>query len=174
MGWCPDSDKLGQEMKLDQQIFDAVAEFIGCMMRRGEKLADQFGVPVFCFKALHRLDTPVSMKELGKRMRCDPSFVTMIADALEKRGLAQREPNPADRRIKNLVLTPAGLEFKAQMEQAMLGELPWSSALDMQEKETLLALIRKMLSTMNGTHAMPAMGERAGEPSTAPQPVSLT
>ncbi len=30
----------------------------------------------------------MAMKELGKRMHCDPSFVTLVADMLEKRGLA--------------------------------------------------------------------------------------
>ena len=65
------------------------------------------------------------MKELGLRMHCDPSFVTSIADMLEKRGLAVREPDPADRRVKRLVLTSAGLDMKHQMEQAMLARLPW-------------------------------------------------
>jgi MarR family transcriptional regulator, organic hydroperoxide resistance regulator len=138
MGWCVDGDKL------DQDIFDAVTELIGYLLQRGEKLAGEFGVPGFCIKAIHRLDASVPMKELGKRMRCDPSFITSIADTLEKRGLACREPSPADRRVKNLVLTPAGLELKARIENAILGEMPWTRALDPAERETLLALLRKM------------------------------
>jgi DNA-binding MarR family transcriptional regulator len=43
--------------------------------------------------ALFKLETPMTMKELGLRMGCDPSFVTSIADALEKHGLARREPS---------------------------------------------------------------------------------
>ena len=32
------------------------------------------------------------MKELAQRMGCDASFVTTIADTLEKRGFLRREP----------------------------------------------------------------------------------
>lgn len=134
--------------KLDQDIFDAMAEFFGQVVKRGEHLAAQFGVPMFCVKAMRRLDASISMKELGKRLACDPSFVTMIADALEERGLARREPSAADRRIKNLVLTPEGVECKRVVDQALLGQMPWAQALSISERETLLALIRKMLSAL--------------------------
>ena len=64
------------------------------------------------------------------RMRCDPSFVTNIADQLEKRGLATRESDPADRRVKRIALTPAGLELKQRIETEILNGLPWRHALD--------------------------------------------
>jgi DNA-binding MarR family transcriptional regulator len=98
-------------------------------------------------KALHFLDCPLAMKELGKRMHCDASFVTLVADMLEKRGLARREPHPADRRIKNVVLTEDGLALKQQIEAEITARMPWNKALDPDERSQLLALIRKMLST---------------------------
>src|SRR5262249_47336831 len=139
MAWCPDGDRL------DQDIFDAFGEFIALVIGRAEELSEQFGVPGFCVKALHRLDAPKPFKPLGKLMACDPAFVTMIADTLEERGLARREPNPADRRVKNLVLTDGGRELKAQLERALLSQAPWAYALDVSERESLLALIRKMV-----------------------------
>jgi DNA-binding MarR family transcriptional regulator len=162
--WCPEGDKL------DQDIFDALTEFVTQLLRSGETLAERFGVPTFCIKALHRLDAPVTMKELGKRMHCDPSFVTMIADTLEKRGLARREPNAADRRIKNLVLTPDGLALKTRIERALLDQMPWSSALDLPERESMLAMIRKMNAALAqpSDSAQPAGPDGAGEVSTAP------
>jgi DNA-binding MarR family transcriptional regulator len=138
MSWCSGGDRL------DQDIFDAVTEFIGQLMRRGEQLSQRFDVPVSAVKALRRLDTPVPMKDLGQKLHCDPSFVTMIADTLEQRGLATREPNPADRRVKNLALTDRGLEVKAAMEQETLGLMPWTHALDRSEREQFLELVRKM------------------------------
>lgn len=162
MGWCPGGDKL------DQDIFDAMAEFFAQMLRSAENLAEQFDVPVFCIKAMHRLDTSATMKDLGKRMHCDPSFVTMIADALEERGLAKREPNATDRRIKNLVLTSRGLELKESLERAILGGMPWSQSLDLNERENLLALIRKMVSAPAPASAMQAGDERLGEVSHTP------
>jgi DNA-binding MarR family transcriptional regulator len=142
VAWCSGGDKL------DQDIFDAMTEFIGQILQRGERLADSFDVPVSCMKAIHRVEGAVTMKDLGRLMHCDPSFVTMIADALEERGLARREPNPADRRIKNLVLTEHGREVKAAIEQAMLERMPWALALDSAERQQLLDLIRKMSRTM--------------------------
>jgi DNA-binding MarR family transcriptional regulator len=138
VAWCPNGNEL------DQDIADAVAEFFTQMLERFETLADQFGVPVFVMKAIHRLDGSVTMKELAKSMHVDPSFVTMIADTLEQRGLARREPNAADRRLKNLVLTPEGMELKTRLEGAMLGEMPWCRALDADEKASYLSMTRKM------------------------------
>src|SRR5215472_1519354 len=97
-------------------------------------------------KALHILDSPLAMKELGKRMHCDASFVTLVADMLEKRGLARREPHPADRRVKNLVLTEDGIELKHKIEAELTARMPWNKALTCDERTQLLALIRKMLS----------------------------
>ncbi len=138
MSWCPGGDRL------DQDIFDAMTEFVTALMHRGERLADRFDVPVSCMKALHRLDAAVTMKDLGQRLHCDPSFVTMIADALEQRGLAKREPNPADRRVKNLVLTPKGIDVKATLEHEVAGQMPWVLALNMDERRQFLGLVRKM------------------------------
>ena len=134
--------------RLDQEIFDAVSELIARMLRRGEELAGEFGMPGFCLKAMRSLAEPISMKELGRRMHCDPSFVTRVADALEERELVRREANPADRRIKNLVLTESGLELKARVEQALLAQAPWALTLDQAERETFLALVRKMTAAM--------------------------
>jgi len=87
------------------------------------------------------------MKDLGKRMHCDPSFVTLVADMLEKRGLARREPHPADRRVKNVVLTEDGVALKQRLEAEITARMPWNRALSADERSQLLALIRKMLST---------------------------
>src|SRR5215813_12458862 len=151
VNWCPGGDKL------DQDIFDAMTEFMGHLIQRGEQLSQRYQVPVSAMKALRRLDTPVAMKDLGQRLHCDPSFVTMIADVLEERGLAKRESNPADRRIKNLALTDRGLELKAAMEREVLGQMPWTHALDRSEREQFLELVRKMCKTMAAGQAAPAV-----------------
>jgi MarR family transcriptional regulator, organic hydroperoxide resistance regulator len=132
------------EGSLDQEIFDAVAGLITQLLAQAEAVAESYSVPVFCAKALHMLDASMAMKELGRRMKCDPSFVTAIADTLEKRGLATREPSAADRRIKNLVLSPEGLAVKQRLEADLLSRMPWTRVLDVAERECFLGLIRKM------------------------------
>jgi len=129
------------------EVADCFFELIGKIIGQGEALAQEFGIPIPFVKALHMLDCPLAMKELGRRMHCDPSFVTLVADMLEKRGLARREPHPADRRVKNLVLTEDGVALKHKVEAEITARMPWTKALDCDERSQLLALIRKMLST---------------------------
>jgi DNA-binding MarR family transcriptional regulator len=131
--------------RLDAEILESMAELLAAMLTRAEEVAQRHGVPIFFLKALHRLDCPLAMKELGLRMKCDPSFVTSIADQLEKRGLATRESDPADRRVKRIALTPAGLELKQRIENEILNGLPWRHALDNDERACLLGLVRKLL-----------------------------
>jgi DNA-binding MarR family transcriptional regulator len=137
-------DARSDEDRLDLDVLDAVAGLFAELIALGEKVAQDFEVPAFFIKAMHMLDGPLAMKELGRRMRCDPSFVTGIADRLEKHGLATRESDPGDRRVKRLVLTPAGVELKQRMEQEVLARAPWRSALSTDERSCLLTLIRKM------------------------------
>ena len=132
------------EDQLDMDLLDAAGGLVARLLGEAEQLAKEFGVPAFFLKALHLIDAPLAMKELGQRMHCDPSFVTGIADMLEKRGLAVREPDPADRRVKRLVLTDAGLDMKCQMERAMLARMPWRQALTQDERATLIKLLHKM------------------------------
>jgi DNA-binding MarR family transcriptional regulator len=142
-----------EEDLLDLEILDSVAGLFGRLVAEGETLAKSFGIPVFVIKALHMLDNPLAMKDLGQRMHCDPSFITSIADTLEKHGLAVREPDPADRRVKRLVLTPAGADLKARLENEVLSRTPWRQCLTREQRTSLLALIRAMSPPLSATEA---------------------
>jgi DNA-binding MarR family transcriptional regulator len=129
---------------LSAQIEDCVVELAGRTVAKAEKLARSMSIPLIFLKVLHTLDAPMAMKELGRRMHCDPSFVTSVADMLEKHGLARREPHPGDRRIKNLILTGEGCDLRQRLEAELAARMPWN-ALNDDERAQLLALIRKML-----------------------------
>ena len=132
----------------DQQaweIADCFFELIGGMAMQAEALAQRMSIPAPFLKALHILDHPIAMKEMGKRLHCDPSFVTLVTDMLEKHGLARREPNATDRRVKNIVLTSDGEALKHKIEAEISSRMPWNRALDESERAQLLALLRKML-----------------------------
>lgn len=131
--------------QLDADIGDAFSEFFGRIIGTFEAVARGYSLPAFAVKAVHMLGTPMTMKELGQRFQCDPSFVTAIADLLDTHGLARREPDARDRRIKHLRLTPKGREFRERIEREVFSQMPWSYALDTSERETLLALLRKMI-----------------------------
>ena len=68
---------------VDLDLLDALGGLIARLLAEGERLAKDCGVPSFFIKALHLMDGPLAMKELGQRMHCDPSFVTSIADMME-------------------------------------------------------------------------------------------
>lgn len=131
--------------QLDADIGDAFSEFFGRIIESFEAVARRYSLPAFAVKAVHMLASPVPMKELGRRFHCDPSFITAIADLLDTHGLALREPDSRDRRIKHLKLTAKGREFRERIEREIFTEMPWNYALDTSERETLLALLRKMI-----------------------------
>jgi DNA-binding MarR family transcriptional regulator len=86
-------------------------------------------------------------------MKCDPSFITSIADTLEKHGLAAREADPGDRRVKRLVLTPAGADLKRRIEDELLSRTPWRQSLTQAQRASLLALIRTMSPPLSASEA---------------------
>ena len=131
--------------QLNQQISDTCPSSSSIFHELGQRIATEFGLNGSDAIALLKLDAPMTMKELGQRMGCDPSFVTTIADALEKHGLARREPSQRDRRSKNIVLTPEGEAVRERLYREILARAPWCTALDTGERRCLLGLMRKML-----------------------------
>lgn len=136
--------------QLNQQISDTLPELIKHFHDLGQRIAIEFGLNSSDAIALLKLDAPMTMKELGQRMACDPSFVTTIADSLEKHGLARREPSQRDRRSKNIVLTPEGEAVRDRLFHELTTRAPWCSALDTGERQCLLGLMRKMLRSRGG------------------------
>lgn len=147
------------DRRVDEELLEALGALIVYLLGQGEQVARGCDIPTVFIKALHWLDGPLPMKELGKRMHCDPSFVTSVADMLASRGLATREADPADRRVKRLVLTPAGQELKQRVESEVGARMPWRQALDPGERTCLLGLIRKMLPAEVREAGLPALRE---------------
>jgi len=136
--------------QLNQQISETFSEIIKYAHDLGQSIATDFGLTGSDAMALFKLEAPMTMKELGQKMGCDPSFITTIADALEKHGLARREPSLRDRRSKNIVLTPEGVTVRDRLFREILSQAPWCTALDTGERRCLLGLIRKMLKSRGG------------------------
>ena len=135
---------------LNQQITDTMGELFRHAHDMGQVIAAEFGLTVSDTKALVMLEAPMTMKDLGLRMGCDPSFVTSVADALEKHGLARREPSLRDRRSKNIVLTPEGATLRDRLCAELSARAPWCTTLDVSERRCLLWLMRKMLKSRGG------------------------
>ncbi len=108
-----------------------------------ESAARRFDLTPPQARALLELQQPVSMRFVADRLRCDASNVTGIVDRLEARELVTREPDPSDRRIKSLVLTPEGHRARSALENAVRSS-PVMAGLNAGERRTLLRLLSKV------------------------------
>jgi DNA-binding MarR family transcriptional regulator len=144
---------------LDRDILDALSTLVKRAGTIGHSIADGFGIAPHDLLALFKLEGGLAMKELAQRIGCDASFVTAIADTLEERGFIRREPGQRDRRVKNLLLTPAGIAARERMLAQIAARMPWCYALDESERACLLGLLRKMLDTPCPGSGAEAAGE---------------
>jgi MarR family transcriptional regulator, organic hydroperoxide resistance regulator len=94
-------------------IFDFIVATVGS---RNQVLAD-LGLTPNDSRALASLDAAAgrTMRSLADGWHCDASTATWIVDRLETKGLAERRAHPTDRRVKLVVLTPAGVQTRAEM-----------------------------------------------------------
>ena len=112
----------------------------------GEVLAD-LDLTHALANALWKLDPdaePPSMRGLAAGLRCDPSTVTFIADRLEEKGLILRNVDAGNRRVKKLVLTPKGHDFRHRLVAAMASRSP-AALLPPKEQGQLYRLLRKAM-----------------------------
>ena len=128
------------------EIVDLVFLLVGRMQGHFEATAAASGLPVTEAKALLRLGSGISMRELALELRCDASNVTGIADKLERRGLAVREPHPEDRRVKRLALTPEGQRVREEFSARLYEDVPIVTALSADERRTFHDLLARAVS----------------------------
>jgi MarR family transcriptional regulator, organic hydroperoxide resistance regulator len=138
----PREEKLEGELNIC--IMDGLAELFKRAAALGQGLAQRYGLSMTDLAGLHKLEEPMTMKELGLRMHCDPSFVTMVANGLEKRGLARRETSERDKRIKVMRLTDEGISMRERLEKEFSTRMPWATALSAEERKCLFALLGKL------------------------------
>ena len=93
-----------------------------------------------------------SMGSLAQSFRCDASTMTWLVDRLEERGLVERRMLPADRRVKAVALTPAGIETKAELMDHFYQPPPELLSLD----RSSLEAIRDALTEIRRSSPAPA------------------
>jgi DNA-binding MarR family transcriptional regulator len=103
-------------------------------------------------RALHELDLerPISMRELAERLKSDPSNVTGLIDRLEARGLVERRPDPADRRIKGLALTSAGAKLRERLFARLYAAPSSVAALSERDQRVLRDVLQRVVSISTG------------------------
>ena len=87
-----------------------------------------------------------AQRELVERSMIDASTMVAVIDELEDRGLAERRPDPSDRRRRAVYLTPQG---RRTLERARKAAMDTAKdvfgPLDERELATLTKLLRKLV-----------------------------
>src|ERR1700729_1862894 len=130
---------------VNRDILDTLTSLIKLVGGVAQEIAAEFDIAPHDLLAMFKLDSVLSMKELAQHMGCDASFITTVADTLERRGFVRREPSQRDRRVKNLVLTEEGIAAKERLMRELAAKMPWSYALDDGERRCFLTLLKKAL-----------------------------
>ncbi|GGN56594.1 MarR family transcriptional regulator [Streptomyces albiflavescens] len=89
---------------------------------------------------------PLPMRRLAQQLKCEPSNVTGIVDRLEARGLVERRPDPADRRVKLAAATPEGRNVARGMRDSLNFAREPLAGLSEEERLALRDLLRRMLT----------------------------
>jgi DNA-binding MarR family transcriptional regulator len=93
--------------------------------------------------ALDPSSPPTSMREFARKLRCDPSNITLLGDQLEAAGLVERRADPCDGRRRVLTLTEKGLKVWSLILRRLEERSPLF-ALSAREQRQLAALLEKV------------------------------
>ncbi|MFF4485359.1 MarR family winged helix-turn-helix transcriptional regulator [Streptomyces sp. NPDC001544] len=88
---------------------------------------------------------PLPMRKLAQKLKCEPSNVTGIVDRLESRGLVERRPDPADRRVKLAAATEDGRRVAQDLREGLRFAREPLAGLSDEERLSLRDLLRRML-----------------------------
>ncbi|MEU6687425.1 MarR family transcriptional regulator [Streptomyces sp. NPDC046832] len=88
---------------------------------------------------------PLPMRRLAQQLKCEPSNVTGIVDRLEARGLVERQPAPADRRVKVAAATAEGRKVARSLRETLRFAREPLAGLSEEERVALRDTLRRML-----------------------------
>ncbi|MEU0833019.1 MarR family winged helix-turn-helix transcriptional regulator [Streptomyces sp. NPDC056231] len=88
---------------------------------------------------------PMPMRRIAQKLKCEPSNVTGIVDRLETRGLVERRPDPADRRVKLAAPTEKGIDTARQLRESLSFAREPLAKLSDTDRAVLRDLLRRML-----------------------------
>lgn len=102
-----------------------------------------YGLNFLQASVLRHLDEPQPMGSIAERMDIDASYVTALVDRLEALGYVERQPALADRRVKNVALTPSGIELRHAIRTSFIEIASPFEHLTEAEQSQLLELLTK-------------------------------
>ena len=105
--------------------------------------------------ALRRRDPlPMNASELARAAVLTSGAMTAVLDRLEEQGLIRREIDAEDRRARRITITEKGRTLiNRALDQRMAQHRALNAALTLEERDTLNALLRRLLIAIEGEAA---------------------
>jgi DNA-binding MarR family transcriptional regulator len=120
------------------------------------------------FRVLNLIDAAEgrSQQAIGEAIEVPPSRMVALVDELEQRGLVERRPDPADRRVRALFLTPKGRKALARgREIAQEHERELTRGMAAADRKRLTGLLQKIVDEQElGRGIHPGLGGKAAPP----------
>ena len=93
----------------------------------------------------------LGMSEVGKALSVNLSTLTRVVDKLVKRDLVARKPDPDDRRVVRIILTPEGSRASHMLEQEKRKRVEsFLRGMTSDERRALLKIVKTVHSRMLG------------------------
>lgn len=127
-----------------EEIIGRLLDLFRRMQSNFDETTAALGLTAAEGQALHHLDEPAPMRAMADSLCCDASYITVLADKLEARGLVQRAADPDDRRVKRLVLTDSGRAMRNDLVTSIHETTPALTGLDAADRAALVDLLRKL------------------------------
>lgn len=132
----PDERSLGERLlALGAQLrqhFTAAAAEVGLTFQEG--------------RALRLVGTDVDPRRLAGLLGCDAPRLAVLLRSLEAHGYVVRGVSRSDRRVREVVLTPAGVRAARSLVGRLEQTSPLMTRLDRPEREQLAVLLDRLLA----------------------------
>jgi DNA-binding MarR family transcriptional regulator len=161
---------------LECEVYNLLFQHFQAEKRNWSAACHEFELTLPQAQLLMRLTpiTPMKMNGLADALDCDGSNITGLVDKLETRGLIQRQAERADRRVKMIALTQAGIKFRTKLRGRLLEPSAAIKGLSLSDKRTLRRIVKQMVEMAeqerSEAHDLPTIREDGIRP-TAIAPV---
>jgi DNA-binding MarR family transcriptional regulator len=112
-----------------------------------EPVLAKHGVEMWAYAVLCALDgSPIrTQAALAEAIGADKTRIIRILDDLQRSGYIEREPDPDDRRVRLLAITPSGRTVKRAIQaDIQRGEEQWLGRLSAEERTVFLRALQRL------------------------------
>ncbi|MFI9047543.1 MarR family winged helix-turn-helix transcriptional regulator [Streptomyces sp. NPDC053427] len=131
------------------------------LMAAEQPILDAHGLAMWAYAVLLRLDTtPIrSQAALAEAIGADKTRIIAVLDDLDARGLIHRRPDPDDRRVRLLSLTPEGRRLRdAVQADIQRGEEELLAQFPAAERDGFVRVLRALSAGASATPRGTASG----------------